>query len=618
MKIALPTRWAGWLVAALMFGHLGPVSAAANDDTLKALDLRQVKVGGEIGRRIDVTVNNNLLALNAEKDFLPPFRAKNAREGYIGLGKLIDAAVRFAAYTNNGKVLALKKHLVDEAIKMQEPDGYIGMMAAPDRMWGLWDIHEMGYIIFALTSDYHYFGEKRSLDAARKAADYILERWAHKPADWPQNFHWATHVALTGVERTLLALYGETGARRYLDFCTQQRALADWHTGIVIGRRELLEGHSYSYLVRCLAQLDLYGLQPDEKLLLQSRRALHFLTAEDGMTITGAAGQYEIWTDDQDGCGALGETCATAYQLRVYDGLLRIEGNPRYGDLIERTIYNALFAAQSPDGRHIRYFAPLEGRRQYYPEDNYCCPGNYRRIVADLPAMVYYRSGAGLAVSLYTPSEATMTFDGGLSLKVRQETDYPTSGHVVIRLNPSRPANFPLQLRIPRWCRKATVAVNGQPWGEPISSGNFLVLRRQWTAGDRVTLDLPMTWRLVLGRKRQSGRAAVMHGPLVFCLNPGQNKSLWQGDAVGSGADWRCTGSVVTIDPASLKDAPGGGAVRPGDLACTVKATNDGFNIPIGFELSLKLAEFPDPQGKVVYFRLPELSAAVPDELVGD
>ncbi len=174
MKIAWQTRWAGWLVAALMFGHLGPVAAAANDDTLKALDLRQVKVGGEIGRRIDVTVNNNLLALNAEKDFLPPFRAKNAREGYIGLGKLINAAVRFAAYTNNGKVLALKKHLVDEAIKMQEPDGYIGMMAAPDRMWGLWDIHEMGYIIFALTSDYHYFGEKRSLDAARKAADYIL------------------------------------------------------------------------------------------------------------------------------------------------------------------------------------------------------------------------------------------------------------------------------------------------------------------------------------------------------------------------------------------------------------------------------------------------------------
>ena len=70
---------------------------------------------------------------------------------------------------------------------------------------------------------------------------------------------------MTGVERTLLALYRECGDRRYLDFCVRERALPDWATGIVIGRREPLEGHSYSYLVRCLAQLELYRLQPRRK-----------------------------------------------------------------------------------------------------------------------------------------------------------------------------------------------------------------------------------------------------------------------------------------------------------------------------------------------------------------
>jgi DUF1680 family protein len=572
-----------------------------------------VKVGGEIGRRIDVTVRNNLLVLDADKDFLAHFRAKDGHEGYIGLGKLVDAAVRLAAYTNDPKVIALKQRLIEETIKMQEPDGYIGMMAAPNRMWGFWDIHEMGYIIYALTSDYHYFGQQRSLDAARKAADYILGRWAQKPADWPQNNHWATSVALTGVERTLLALYRESGERRYLDFCVNERALPDWQTGIVIGRREPLEGHSYSYLVRCLAQLELYRLQPEEKLLRLSRGAMHFLTAQNGMTITGAAGVYEIWTDDQDGQGALGETCSTAYQLRLYDSLLRLEGNPRYGDLIERTIYNSLFAAQSLDGRRIRYFVPMEGKREYYPDDNYCCPGNYRRIVADLPTMVYYRAGSGLAVSLYTLSEATLALDGDLKLKVRQETDYPTSGRVVIRLDPSRPANFPLQLRIPRWCQKARVTVNGKPWEGPIPSGKFLAIERQWTAGDQVTLDLPLSWRLVLGRKRQAGRAAVMRGPVVFCLDPGGQKGLVPRDG-----DWTCRASLVTIDPATLKQVPGSGTARPGDVACTVRASADGFNIPVGFELSLKLTEFPDPQGKMVYFRLPDLRAAVADELVGD
>ena len=536
MKIALQSV-VGWpLVAALMLSPAGLGTVSAADEALKALDLRQVKVGGEIGRRIDVTVRNNLLVLDTEKDFLAHFRSKDMHEGYIGLGKLLDAAVRLAAYTHDEKVIAFKQRLVEEAIKVQEPDGYIGTMAAPNRMWGLWDIHEMGYIIYALTSDYHYFGQQRSVAAARKAADYILGRWAKKPAEWPEKYHWATSVALTGFERTLLALYRETGDPRYLDFCVRERALPDWQTSIVIGRREPLEGHSYSYLVRCLAQLELYRIEPDERLLRLSRGAVHFLTAQDGMTVTGAAGVYEIWTDDQDGHGALGETCSTAYQLRLYDSVLRLEGNPRYGDLIERTIYNALFAAQSPDGRRIRYFVPMEGERLYYPDDNYCCPGNYRRIVADLPTMVYYHAGSGLAVNLYTPSETTVKLNDGVALKVRQETDYPTSGRVAIRLDPSRPAKFPVQLRIPRWCQKASVAVNGERLEKPIPAGQFLTIERQWSPGDRVTLDLPMKLRLVAGRKRQAGRAAVMRGPVVFCLNPSPQKSLVGARMIGPAA----------------------------------------------------------------------------------
>lgn len=209
MKIALQSV-VGWpLVAALMLSPAGLGTVSAADEALKALDLRQVKVGGEIGRRIDVTVRNNLLVLDTEKDFLAHFRSKDMHEGYIGLGKLLDAAVRLAAYTHDEKVIAFKQRLVEEAIKVQEPDGYIGTMAAPNRMWGLWDIHEMGYIIYALTSDYHYFGQQRSVAAARKAADYILGRWAKKPAEWPEKYHWATSVALTGFERTLLASIGK-------------------------------------------------------------------------------------------------------------------------------------------------------------------------------------------------------------------------------------------------------------------------------------------------------------------------------------------------------------------------------------------------------------------------
>ncbi|MCX6927811.1 MAG: hypothetical protein NT154_32070 [Verrucomicrobia bacterium] len=113
-------------------------------DAMKPLNLREVRVGGEIGRRIDVTITNNLLVLDADRDFFPPFKAKSGDSGYIGLGKLIDATVKFAAYSDDPRVQSLRRHLVAETIQAQEADGYIGLLAAPHRVRGLWDVHEMG------------------------------------------------------------------------------------------------------------------------------------------------------------------------------------------------------------------------------------------------------------------------------------------------------------------------------------------------------------------------------------------------------------------------------------------------------------------------------------------
>ena len=126
-----------------------------------------------------------------------------------------------------------------------------------------------------------------------------------------------------------------------------------------------------------------------------------------------------------------------------------------------------------------------------------------------------------------------------------------------------------------------------------------------------MTLDLPMTWRLVLGRKRQAGRAAVMRGPVVFCLNPAQNKTLKTHDAADLIA-------LVVLDPKSLKDSSGGEVVRPGGVACQASGWYDTMEIGIPSNISFRLTEFPDPEGKMVYFRLPDLKAAVPDELLGD
>lgn len=407
----------------------------------------------------------------------------------------------------------------------------------------------------------------------------------------------------------MLGVYRQTGVPEYLDFVVKTRGLRDWDLPIVIGRRRGIEGHVYAYMARCLAQLELYRLQPDRRLLSQTERALDFMLYHHGLHITGGTGQCEIWTGDQDGRGDVGETCATAYQLRVYEAELRRNGDARLGDLIERTIYNALFAAQSPDGRRLRYFAPTEGARVYWGTDTYCCPCNFRRIVAELPAMVFYQtSKGGVAVNLYTPSNARMSVDRNGVLTIRQETDYPNSGRVRLLLNPSKPVNFPLQLRIPAWARGATVSLNGARLRVDALPGTFLQMKRDWKAGDELILNLPMTWRLVKGGQRQAGRVALMRGPLLFCLNPSQNESLEKLDGTDLG--------YLAIDPASLGVPVNNTAVRPDGIECTVRAWKAGFGIGSKPDYALTFTEFPDPGGKATYFRLRDFAVAEDDELL--
>ena len=211
-------------------------SAALASDALIPLSLRDVQVGGEIGRRIAITITNNLLVLDADGAFLQPFRVRTAKDGYIGLGKLIDATVKFAAQSGDARVLVLKQHLVAETLKTQESDGYIGIMAPPYRVWGLWDTHELGYIIWGLLTDYRYFGEERSLAAARKAADYLIQHWPSMPANWGKDSDVEPHVAFTGLERTMLALGRQTGAASYRDFVVQTRQLPEWDLPIFFVR----------------------------------------------------------------------------------------------------------------------------------------------------------------------------------------------------------------------------------------------------------------------------------------------------------------------------------------------------------------------------------------------
>jgi DUF1680 family protein len=592
--------------------EVGGAAPLAASDALIAQPLSlppgSVKVAGEMGRRIDVTVSNNLLALDVENDFLKPLRERNKESGYTGLGKLIDATVRLSFYTRNERVLALKQHLVSEVLKTQEKDGYIGYLAPGKRVWELWDFQEIAYIFYGLAMDHRFYGEAASLEGAKKLAGFIIATWNAAPE---KNFgkpRITIQMPLAGVDDALLAIGEETKDPKYVAFMRDMRKTVGWDDQIVLGRWGLIEGHVYTYLAQSVAMMRLDRLEPDPQLLEPTRNLLDFLRNRNGMAITGAIGDHECFHDTQEGTINLGETCASVYTIFWLDELMRREGNALYGDMMERVVFNTLFGAQSNEGRHLRYYTAFDGPRHYFPKDTYCCPNNFRRGIAALPDHIYYRVENGLAVNLYTESSTDVALAGGLTVKVKQETKYPSGGKVAVHVDPSRAARFPLWLRIPAWCANPRVTVKGQESESPAVPGRFLVLHRQWNQGDQVQLDLPMSPRWVKGRQAQLGHVALMHGPLLFCLNRARHPELKEIDL-----------RLLVIDPQTLEGPVADDSVRPGGLAFRVKAWKPGAWYPLEeLAYTLTLTEFPDPDGEATFFKVPNPgdSRFVADELL--
>lgn len=585
-------------------------------DKLQPITLKQTELGGEIGRRINDLAYKNYMALDLDRHFVKPFQVRPFTEGrhYVGVGKVFDAGSLFAAYTGDPEVNRRTSQLIEAIIGSRDADGYVGTFKPePEARQNHhdWVLHDQEYLLLGLTRNWLVTGNEKSLRYARELADYVIRIFSKDPK--PEE------ICTAGLPEAFLVLYGCTGEARYLTFAAEIRhgngasevkcaSLRDWKQTF-----DTRPAHVYVMLARCYAQTELYRHEAHPSLLEMSaymRREL--LRLGGGLNVVGSASDGEYFSYTQNGAGAIGESCVTAYLLRWLDSLMRLEGDLRYGDLMERTVYNALFAAQDPEGRKIRYFAPFTGPRVYFDQDGFCCPGNFRRIMAELPQKVYYRcAGRRIAVNLFTPSTTTAILAADATVTLTQETDYPNSGHIVFRVTPANPAEFALRLRIPRWCRNATVTINREPPVSVPAGATTYELGRTWQAGDTVVLNLPMTWRLVKGHQLQEGKVALLRGPVVYCLGTAQNAELLAKYPNFAG---------VVVDPASLGDPEPDASIRPGGRKVTVKARVEaaGAWSKGAPQEQLTFTEFIDPTGIVTYFHVLDSGNAVEDELIGD
>jgi uncharacterized protein len=583
-------------------------------DRLQPIDPTNVVLGGEFGRRVDRIVEANILKIDVDETFLAQFRNRGD-EGYFGIGKFLDAVIRLGAATKDGRLLDLKQRVIAALLSTQDEDGYIGAIKDRGRrIKALYDLHEGAYVIWALVSDHRFFGSAASLHAAQRLADFFVTQMTRDPQLRPDVEPWNFPFEVTncGLDRALLALAEATGQAKYRDFVVDVLRLEEYGPPIHCGTTSELN-HAYTYLSHCVAQLDLYRQTGDSRLLKTSKEVLSFLIERDGMVVTGSCSQWECWHDTQSGLGNSSETCASAYLCRLMESLLRVEGDSLHGDIMERDIYNALFAATSPDGTRSRYHTAFDGKRAYDPNGHrYCCANNNKRFLADLRGWIYYKTQAGLAINLYSESSCQLTLASGHEVRIQQYTDYPSSGKVRLKVDPSAPARFEIRLRIPRWCKRATISIGDD--SKVADGGRFYGVTRMWSAGDTIELDMPMEWRFIRGRRAQAGRAAILRGPVLFTFNPDRNSDL----SAQPGFEPR----LLRINPLETSPEVPDNSVRPDGRSGVIHAwphvPSQNGPWPFNKRIPVLLTEYPDPAGEAIYFMVPGPGQhlLVDDELV--
>jgi DUF1680 family protein len=524
-------------------------------DTMELLPPSDVRLEGYLGARVARSEKNRLLAVN-EDELLAGFRSRPGRQAWIGehVGKWLHAATLAWVYTGDLALRAKLDRVVTELLKTQEPDGYLGTYVR-DRRFGLypgadWDVWVHKYNLIGLLTYHRYTGSAAALEGARRVGDLLIATFG--PGQ-KSILSAGTHVgmAATSVLEPMVLLYRTTGDERYLDFARYlvqswdepngPRILASLTTTKAVN--QTANGKAYEMLSNLVGLCELARATGERRYLEAPVHAWQDVVANH-LYLTGTASQHEHFhapheLPNQPGAN-IGETCVTVTWIQLNAQLLRLTGEARYGDELERSYYNHLAAAQRPDGAQWCYYTALEGTKPYGGSTN-CCLSSGPRGMALAPQLAYlkYRSGNydGLAVNLFEASRASVRLDGQL-VKVEQRAGPPGTEAIALTFRMDEPAAFALQIRAPACARSPKVRVLRRNDGEvlgsygPPSQGWVTIPARRWRNGDRVAITLPPRLRLVMGEHSNAGLAALVYGPLVLAYDEGKNPGLPPADSL--------------------------------------------------------------------------------------
>jgi uncharacterized protein len=460
-------------------------------------------------------------------------------------GQYVSGLARFAAATNSEPTRAKVKRLVRGYAETVDPSGKFFV-----------DLRYPGYtydkLVCALLDAHSWAGDETAfsvLYATTRAAKPHMPDHALTPEEQQQRPHkdetYTWDETYTMAENLFLA-YERTGDPMFFNMGKRYLLDRTFFDPLAVGQDVLPGLHAYSHVNALSSGMQGYLKLGDPKYLHAVNNAVNLIWKDQSFA-TGGWGPNEAFIEP--GKGQLGASLSTTHRsfetpcgsyahFKVMRYLLLLTQDARYGDSMERVLYNTILGALPvrEDGSSFYYsdyhHSGVKTYRRDIPDAVYrwdhdarwpCCSGTLPQVVADYTINAYFRGADGIFVNLYVPSQLTWTADSN-RCSLTQQTTYPTGSLVTMRISLSQPKDFSVHLRIPAWAGNQTsVSVNGNRLKTMPTPGAFFPVRRSWKTGDVVALHIDQTVRTEAVDAQNTDQVALLRGPQVlFALAPQQ------------------------------------------------------------------------------------------------
>ena len=527
----------GWVAAAAVAQSAGAASGRSDNQPrvrLNQFGYGQVKLtGGPLKAQFDHTLNyymaldeGRVLKVYRQRTGLPApgkdmggwYDPNDFAPGH-SFGQWVSGLARFFAATGDQKIRQKVERLID---------GFDQTLRGPRSFYDdhpyrayCYDKHVLGLI-----EAYHLAGIDRARDiltrTTEQAIKYLPER-AETRAQQATHPHkdprYTWDEAYTLPENLFLAAE-ITGQSRYVDLARRYLHDKPYFDPLARGENVLPGLHAYSHFNALSSAAKAYLALGDEKYLHTILNAWDMLERTQWFASGGWGPNEEFVTP---GKGLLGKSlfttrnhfetpCGAYAHFKLARYLMRITGESRYGDGLERMLYNGILAAKEmgPEGQTFYYsdYGPL-ARKEYRVAPWPCCSGTYPQVVADYLVSAYFHDEDGVYVNLYVPSEVTWK-----SVKLVQETEYPEAETTRIAIRGG--GEFSIHLRVPAWASKASLSVNGARQSQEPTAGKFVEVRRTWRDGDVLQARFPLDQREEPVDDEHPQLVAVMRGPVMM------------------------------------------------------------------------------------------------------